>query len=445
MYLLDYKIENKSVREVRDKILSMFLPWVESRKGKLTEHKVGLATNAVGCLVLNITYRLKFDKKDIAIPRKESVYSLPLVYNCSKVNRSVSYTYTLLLCEWMVSEMNCMYEKGYCKFEVDKVDYRNQILAGVKSPKAKMIVTDKMVGTYQLSDELLDLFSEVSLSPEDVKTSVIEVRDADGNTLTKRLTPKQKQVMEVLTLLNLKYRTNLIMLDGERLDFQIKKIYNESSFKLGGRNYMVGQDAQTAMAKDNRLHITINGEPCVELDYKSFMPSVMADFAGISFDEHYDPYQIQIDGYDSKLLRDIAKRGLLTLMNTDNMKAAQYALSAIMAEPEWKAKIKKANKAGVWPEGRITHTIIEKLLERNPFIAQQCSKDKALQYQNIESEITDTVVEMVLQEGYIIIPLHDSFIVPISAESFTKYAMEKAYDTVVGGVNCRITVEMAKA
>ena len=86
-----------------------------------------------------------------------------------------------------------------------------------------------------------------------------------------------------------------------------------------------------------------------------------------------------------------------------------------------------------------------KLLERNPFIAQQCSKDKALQYQNIESEITDTVVEMVLQEGYIIIPLHDSFIVPISAESFTKYAMEKAYDTVVGGVNCRITVEMAKA
>ena len=71
------------------------------------------------------------------------------------------------------------------------------------------------------------MFSGVAMKPEEVKTSVIEVRDTNGNPVSKRLTVKQKQVMEVLTLLNLKYRTNQIMLDGERLDFQIKKIYNE--------------------------------------------------------------------------------------------------------------------------------------------------------------------------------------------------------------------------
>lgn len=445
MYLLDYKIENKSVREVRDKIVNIFLPWIEKKRGKLTKHKTELATNAVGCLVINIAYRLKFDKKDIAIPKKECVYSLPLIYNCHKVDRSVSYTYTMLLCDFLVDVLGCEHEKGYLKFEVDKEDYRRQKRSGVHNPKAKMILVDKRIGVYKLSEQLLDMFSDIVMKPEEVKTSVIEVRDANGNPVSKRLTLKQKQVMEVLTLLNLKYRTNQIMLDGERLDFQIKKIYNESSFKMGGRNYMVGTDAPTAMKKDNRLFITINDEPCVELDYKSFMPSVMADLAGITFDEYYDPYQIIIDGYDPELLRDIAKRGLLALMNTDNMKAAQYALSAMMAEPEWKGKIKKATKAGMWPEGRITHTIIEKLLERNPYIAEQCNKDKALQYQNIESEITDIVVEMVLQEGYIIIPLHDSFIVPVSAESFTKYAMERAYELVVGGNNCRITVEMAKA
>lgn len=433
------------MREVRDKLVSLFIPWLERDEVKLTEHKKDLATNAVGCFVLNVAYRLKFDKKDIAIPMKESVYSTPLVYNCTKINRKVSYTYTKHLCSFLVNELGCVYEEGYCKFEVDKEDYRKQKQAGMEKPKAKMLLVDKKIGVYLLSDNLLGMFSDVSVKPDDVKLSVIEVRDSDGKPVSKRLTPKQRQVMEVLTLLNLKYRTNQIMLDGERLDFQIKKIYNESSFKMGGRNYMVGQDATTAMKKDNRLFITINDEPCVELDYKSFMPSVMADLAGISFDEDYDPYGIEIDGYDPSLLREIAKRGLLTLMNTDNMKAAQYALSAIMAEPEWKAKIKKAGKDGMWPEGRVVHTIIEKLLERNPYIAEQCSKDKALQYQNIESEINDIVVEMVLQEGYIIIPLHDSFIVPVSAESFTKYAMERAYELVVGGDNCRITVEMAKA
>jgi hypothetical protein len=445
LYLLDYKIENKSVREVRDKILLSFIPWLEKEKGRLTKHKTELASNAVGCLVLNVVFRLRFGKKTIAIPRKWSVYSLPLVYNCTKINRSISYTYTMLLCDFLIQHYQCLYNEGYCKFEIDKADYKEQKKKGVESPKAKLLLTDKQSSFFELSDEFLDLFSNVSIKPTEINLSVIEVRDSDGNPISKKLTPKQKQVMEVLSLLNLKYRTNQIMLDGERLDFQIKKIYNESSYKMGGRNYMIGADAGKAMKKDNRLYITINDEPCVELDYKSFMPSVMADLSGVTFSETFDPYRIQMDGYEPELLRDIAKRGLLALMNTDNMKAAQYALSSILSEKEWRDKINKASKRGMWPEGRIVHTIIEKLLERNPYIAEQCNKHSALQYQNIESEITDIVVEMVLQEGYIIIPLHDSFIVPVSAENFTKFAMQKAYELVVGGNNCRITVEMAKA
>lgn len=445
MYLLDYKIENKGMLGIRDKILESFIPWVEDKKGKLTNHKLELASNAVGCLVINITYRLKFDKKNVAIPRRKCVYSTPLIYNCHRINRSVSYAYTMLLCDYLVEYWGCVHEPTVCKFGVDKQDYREKKKDGISSPKAKLILTEKTIGVYHLSDEILELFNSLVVEPEEIKTSVIEVRDKEGKPITKRLTVKQKQVLQVLTLLNLKYRTNEIKLDGERLDFQIKKIYNDSSFKMGGRNYMTGTDASKAMQKDNRLFITINDEPCVELDYKSFMPSVMADFSGITFDEHYDPYAIQIDGYCPELLRDIAKRGLLALMNTDNMRAAQYALSAMMSEHDWKNKIRAAAKRGMWPEGRIVHTIIEKLLERNPYIATQCTKDKALEYQNIESEITDIVVEMVLQEGYIVIPLHDSFIVPVSAESFTKFAMQKAYELVVGGNNCRITVEMAKA
>lgn len=459
MYLLDYKV-NKTLSKIRDKLSNQFINWLENNESitlgsvtyyqprdtrvPLTDHKKELAVNAVGCFVSNVAFRLKFGRKLISIPRNDKIYSLPLIYNGSKVPRSVSFIYTMLLCDFIKEVYWCYECRGDVKWEFDKVDYARQKPEQGKKKEAKYLKAECYTTLYKLSEDLIQLF-EVDYDITDTPMSVIEVRDSSGKVISKRLTPKQRHMVKVLTGINNKYRTNNICIDEERIDFQLKKIYNEGSFNLGGRNYMVGQDAQQAMSRDKRLKITINGEPCVELDFKAFFPSMMADMQGITFPEKFDPYQIQVEGCDPEMLRDLAKLGCLMLLNTDNMKAAQCALASALSEEEWIDRVKQARKQGLWPEGRIVHEIIEKLIERNGYLMHECQSSNALKYMNYESEINDIVLERVLMDGYIVIPLHDSFIVPVSAEESTMYHMRKAYELVIGGNNCRITSKVAEA
>lgn len=457
MYILDYKI-NKSLTKVRDILSEYFIDWLETHKKEkdgntsiretrlpLTKHKKELATNAVGCFVLNVAYRLKFGKTDVSIPRRESVYSEPLIYNGTKVSRTVSYTYTILFCSFLVEQCNCGEELGYVKLKLDREAYAKQQPDASGKKKMKYEVAEKKVSNYILSEEIIALFEDAKFLYEETPMSVIEVRDENGKPISKKMTPKQRNMIKVLTTLNLKYKSNSICIDGERIDFQLKKIYNNASLNLGGRNYMTGADATKAMYKQNRLKITINNEPCVELDFKAFFPSMMADMQGITFPENFDPYKIDIQGCDPELLRDLAKKACLMLLNTDNMKAAQFALAATLAEEEWKERIAEAREQGMWPEGRIVHEIIEKLIERNGYLMHECQSSNALKYMNYESEINDIVLERVLMDGHIVIPLHDSFIVPVSAEETTTNHMRKAYDLVIGGNNCRITSKVAEA
>lgn len=450
MYLLDYKV-NKQLSKIRDKLSEQFIDWLETKEKvkedgvsyfiskervSLTKHKRDLATNAVGCFVSNVAFRLKFKKTTVSIPRHKNLYSQPLIYNGQKVPRLVSYTYTMLLCDFIKHRFWCYESKGCVSWELDKDHF-------AKTHEVIMRKGECHTTQYKLSDEIVNMFDMNSLVIER-PMSVVEIRDKDGKVISKKLTNKQRHMVDVLTKINNKYQTSSICLEDDFLDFQLKKIYNQGSFELGGRNYMVGSDANKAMKRANRLRITINSEACVELDYKSMFPSMIADMNGITFPENFDPYAIEMEGFDKELLRDLAKLACLMLLNTDNMQSAQYALASTLAEDEWKERVADARKNGLWPEGRVVHTIVEKLIERNGYLMHECDSSNALKYMNYESEINDIILESLLMEDIIVIPLHDSFIVPVSAESRTRYHMERAYKLVIGGNNCRITSKIAE-
>lgn len=450
MYLLDYKV-NKQLAKIRDKLSEQFIDWLETKeqvkegvlsywiskdRTPLTKHKKELATNAVGCFVSNVAFRLKFKKTTIAIPRHKNLYSKPLIYNGQKIPRLVSYTYTILFCEFIKHKFWCFESKGCVSWDLDKKHF-------AKTGNVQWLKGECHTTQYKLSDDLLGVF-EIDYSDIERPLSVVEIRDKDGKVISKKLTNKQKHMVSVLTRINKKYHTNNICLGEDFLDFQLKKIYNHGSFELGGRNYMVGSDANKAMQRANRLKITINGESCVELDYKAMFPSMIADMNGITFPDNFDPYAIELDGCDRELLRDLAKLACLMLLNTDNMQSAQYALASTLAEQEWKERIAEAKKAGMWPEGRVVHSIVEKLIERNGYLMHECDSSNALKYMNYESEINDIVLESLLMEDIIVIPLHDSFIVPLSGEDKARYHMQRAYELVIGGENCRITSKVAE-
>jgi hypothetical protein len=305
-------------------------------------------------------------------------------------------------------------------------------------------VGNKFTTSIKLSSEMVEQLSLVAHKSTEIPLSVIDIRDENGKLISKKLTDKQKDIIKILNKLNIAIIENNICLHDNKLDFSVKKIYNNSSYRYGGRNYLVGNNSQQAQAAATRLEITINKEPCVELDYKHLHPSILADLAGVTFPDNYDPYSIEIDGIDKQLLRSIAKKGLLMIINTDNPVSAMAALSSALSEEPLKSEVLQAKANKMWPEGRVIHTIIEKLIEHNGYLLNSTSATTGLELMNIESQMCDIVIEKVLMEGEILIPLHDGFIVQRKNEDMLRQIMTYAYDSVVGGNNCKISSKIAK-
>ena len=84
----------------------------------------------------------------------------------------------------------------------------------------------------------------------------------------------------------------------DRGNLFIKRVFNDGSWKLGGRFY--GGWWQQ-IPKELRTEIIINGKPTIEIDYKSMHVSLL--FALIDHPHEYDPYNIE-------LVNELVGRGL---------------------------------------------------------------------------------------------------------------------------------------
>ena len=440
MYLLDYKIP-KYLQPLSDEIYKDFKSWLINTKGKSeTPTMIKTSRQAVDCFIKNTSFLVSCGKDIVYIPRKKEVYSQELIYNGTKINRQVSYAYTMLLCDFLVDYSKCAMSYGGVFWEFDVDTFKK-----TKGQVKKVKIGSKFTTGIKLSPTLLSLFSKYQYKREDVPLSVIEIRDEEGNVVSKKLTQKQIEIIKILTDLNMAIVENDICLQGNKLDFSVKKVYNNSSFKYGGRNYIMGNNAKEAQGRETRLEITINKQPCVEVDYRHLHPSILADLVGEVFPNNFDPYTIDFEGLDKTLLRDLAKKGLLILINTPSVASASAALSSAISEEPLKSKVRKAKMDGLWPDGRVVHTIIEKLIEHNGYLMNNLGVNAGLELMNIESQMCDIVIEKTLMEGEVLIPLHDGFIVQESNSDMVVQFMKDAYDSVIGGVNCRINIKKALA
>ncbi len=96
---------------------------------------------------------------------------------------------------------------------------------------------------------------------------------------------------------------------------QVYRVFNRNSYDHGGRIYG-GWWMQ--LNKDKRSHITINGQPTIELDYKGQHPNLLYAQANIPLPA--DPYDIP------DLPRKLAKTATMVMLNSDSPQKAFQAL-----------------------------------------------------------------------------------------------------------------------
>lgn len=426
--LLDYKL-NKSLIGVGDKLHNEFINYLSQfNELKITNTKLTETKKVCYCIILNVAYQVSKGLEYVTLTLDKNSYSNPAIYNGYNTGRKVSYRYMMMLLSYLEnSTFSVVIRGGVTEWEYDVVN---------KGMKPKLCESSRLVIDESILTDVVDNLSNFNTRP-----SVIEVRDKSGKPIGVRLSEREKRLVSLLEGFNLKLDTNSVSIKDEKFQFYVKKIYNNSSLKEGGRIFMLGNKISNLVERESRRQIVINGIPTVELDYAQLWPRIAADLVGQELDSDFDVYGVEIQGYCNCTMRDLCKVGLMCLLNADSFESAYYATLKELKSSGMQEKIEKAKSKGEWQEFPIIRKMLDMLMDRNAYLIDYFFAKKATFLMNIESSLMDYILERAVEDDRILVPIHDSVIVQEDYAKIAETNMYKAYEVVVGGKNCVVRVK----
>ncbi len=430
---MEYKVD-KRLLELVDELIIEYEKWYNiqlrgSRKTKLSK--------AIACVLYNLTFCIKSSKPVVSITLDASRFSKSVVYNGVDTGRKVSYTAFKEVLQWLC-------ETGLTELE----------LGGVKSwkksnrPSGGEVMPDVVLPTYLTMSKLIEdkiraCYPDLSTLP--TVPDVIQIRDENKQVIEKPLGYQQKKLVKMLDKYNKYSRKFIITVLEDSFDIQLRKVYNNASFAAGGRSYVIGE-GNKIMARTFRKKIKINGEDTVEIDFKSLHPSLIAEICDVTLPDGFDPYGIEMDGYDKQALRKICKIAFLCMFNAKDfnqaLAAVTHELRSLKDEEteqhlptQWKAE-------GKVPPVIEVKLILQNLAEHNMYAADWMFSGRGVNLQNIDSQIMDLIIQQFMDVDEFVLPVHDSIIVQQRLQGFGENSMRVAYKQVLGSDNnCRLEVK----
>lgn len=166
------------------------------------------------------------------------------------------------------------------------------------------------------------------------------------------------------------------------------------------------------LPKSERAHLTVAGEPVVELDYARLHPTILFARVGIELD--FDPYVIP--GLESAELRALGKRTFNRLINK--------ASPASGLRPRLSAG---AEDLAALPEGMGFQEYLRRFVERLSPIADFFGSAEGLRLQREDSDLAIGVLERMEAADIVVLPVHDSFITARRFEAELRAAMVASF------------------
>ena len=176
------------------------------------------------------------------------------------------------------------------------------------------------------------------------------------------------------------------------------RIFN-GDFTTGGRFY---RGWWQNIPRDIRKHITIDGEPCSELDYSGQHLLLLYARGGDEYrwlkGLYDDPYALE--GYGDEV-RDLLKVATLILVNEPDR---HKAIQAIREKINYDFRDLESTSAFINP-------LIDGMMEKHPTVREHffSGSGGALQFQ--DSQVAAYVLKHMQAHGYLALPVHDSFVV----------------------------------
>jgi hypothetical protein len=197
----------------------------------------------------------------------------------------------------------------------------------------------------------------------------------------------------------------------------LHRVFSRGSFQLGGRFY--GCDVQN-ISKRLRSHITINGEPTVEIDYSSMHLRMLYHMHGLEAPEG--------DLYGFGISRKLNKSVALIIINCEPHQDRLKAISH-----HFKGKKKLRDKFG---DDIMNHDFIRRLIAdfkaAHPKIRADFFSGCGVKLQYRDSLIMEDILKHFTRKEVPIISVHDSVIVPVSHAGEAREVMKEKYKNHMG-------------
>ena len=185
---------------------------------------------------------------------------------------------------------------------------------------------------------------------------------------------------------------------------QLYRVFNNGTFTDGGRFY--GGWWQ-GVPSTLRKRIVINWYPTAELDYSNMQIAMLYADAGLELEG--DAYAIEgIPGSYRKLI----KRTLLQIINAERRM--------------------RAPRHDELPEGWSWQELQEAIRERHRPIAGHFNSGIGVKLQRRDADVAEAVMLRMMEDGHLVLPIHDSFIVEDGYQNRLKEVMVEAYRSQLG-------------
>lgn len=297
--------------------------------------------------------------------------------------------------------------------------------------------------------KLLDLFSE-----DDVECANSEfhrthegivMRDNKKNDIPYTDDPDITKMRKIVSDLNHMNDDSLFHHMGRVIAGDgIVRIFNEN-FDRGGRWYRCA--AQSIRQRDSegnplpinqtRLGITIDYEAVAEIDYCSLHPVLLCAMKGIDVAPFYkDMYSYMLPDNALEKDRDLFKIAMNIMFNATTETTAVRAIREEMACPEYKGKVVFEGN----PE-----LVLKQVKDSFPeFSSYFCNENcTGLYLQNIDSKITEKIIEEFIKQDVPILPIHDSYLCQEKYVPMLQDVMEQAFREVTNSYDWEIPVKIS--
>ena len=192
------------------------------------------------------------------------------------------------------------------------------------------------------------------------------------------------------------------------------RVFNRSRWDLGGR-YYGGYWQQ--LPKNDRAQITLDGAATFEHDISACHLKMAYARVGAAIPQS-DPYRLEvlasILNAPEVVCRSVVKQAVLILINAETAPSAHRAIRRHFSE----ANLPRDN----------AKEVVALIKASMPDLKPVWHSGLGLELQRYDSDVAMRVMRSMRKKGVPVLPVHDSFIVPILAEQQLKEAVEREFD-----------------